>query len=134
MTKSITQQGPSGCAPACVAQILGISYRRAVALFKNGEIKQIYQGFYCREIVTVLKKRGIDAEFRYVNKKIIKKIYRDKTIVYIKRSVKYPQGHYLCRSNNMWMDPWINMPKMNPSKSGFRKKLPGKPVYMILLE
>jgi|SRR3989344_1619346 len=132
MIKSTTQQGPSGCAPACVAQILGIPYMKAVRLFKGGMVKEIYRGFYCREIVAVLKKRGIGSEFKYVNKKIVKKIYKNRTIIYIKRSKKYPQGHFLCRSNGMWMDPWINMPKMNPAKSGFRRKLPGKPMYVVL--
>lgn len=130
--KSTTQQGPSGCAPAYVAQILGISYRDAVALFKNGEIKEIYQGFYCREIVKALKKNGVNSEFKYINKQNVKRIYKNKSIVYIKRSLKYPQGHFLCRFKGVWMDPWINMPQINPAKSGFRRRLPGKPIYAIL--
>ena len=132
MIKSITQQGPSGCAPACVAQLLGTSYSRAVKLFKSGKAKEIFKGFYCKEIVTVLRKKGFDYNFEYINKRNSKKIYKNGTIVFIKRTEKYPQGHYLIRFNNLWMDPWINMPKMNPAKSGFRKKLPGKSIYAIL--
>jgi len=131
MEKSITQQGPSGCAVACVAQLLNITYDRAISLFKGGRIKEIYLGFYCKEIVTVLRKKGINCNFRYISKENANKIYKNGTIVFIKRTKKYPQGHYLIRSNNSWMDPWINMPRMNPAKSGFRKKLPGKPVYAI---
>lgn len=41
-----------------------------------------------------------------------------------------PFGHYLIRFNNQWIDPWINLPNKN-IKAGFRKRLPGKPIYGI---
>ncbi len=117
-----------------MARVLNIPYQKALSLFRNGKRKQILRGFYCREIVTALKKAGIKSEWRYITKDIYRRINRDKTIVFIKRSDKYPQGHYLCRIENKWMDPWINMPDITPAKSGFRKHLPGKPIYAIFIK
>ncbi len=131
MIKSITQEAPSGCAVACVAMLLEVPYRKAILLFRNGKSKEIYQGYYCKEIVAVLKKKGVDFRFKYVSKKN-NRIYKNGTIVFIKRTKEYPKGHYLIKTLNGWMDPWINMPKMNPAKSGLRKKLPGEPIYAVL--
>jgi len=64
-------------------------------------------------------------------------MYEDGVIVFIKRSVRYPAGHYLARMNGQWMDPWINFPNdqniknIKNATSGFRKKLPGKPIYAL---
>lgn len=134
MEKSITQGGPSGCAVACVAKILNIPYSKALKLFNNGKVKHIYAGFYCKEIVLVLKKVGIESEWKYITKKLYKRINEQNTIVFIKRSAKYPQGHYLCRVGNKWMDPWINMPNIIPAKSGFLNKLPDKPIYAVFVK
>lgn len=83
-----------------------------------------------------LKNQGIRSEYHYLNKKWRRKIYQNKTIVFIRRSSFYPVGHYLIRYNKFWMDPWINFLKekeVKKAKAGFRKKLPGKPIYGIFL-
>jgi len=128
---TITQEGPSGCGVACTAQVLGVSYKKTLRLFKDGENKHTFSGFYCKEIVKVLTRRGYESWFEYIKKSKLKSIYKDSTIVFIKRSKKYPQGHYLVRVGKYWMDPWFNMPDITPAKSGFRKRLPGKPIYAI---
>jgi hypothetical protein len=46
----------------------------------------------------------------------------------------YPEGHYLVRKGNIWMDSWINFKnnkKVFQAKSGFRKKLPGRAIYLV---
>jgi len=76
-------------------------------------------------------------EYKYIKGKIRKKIYQDNTIVFIKRSKKYPYGHYLSRYKSSWMDPWINSKndrKIKKIKAGFRKRLPGKAIYAIFLK
>jgi hypothetical protein len=82
-----------------------------------------------------LNELGLKYEYKYVNQKINKRLYKDGTIVFIKRCKRYPFGHYLIRHNNKWMDPWINLPfdkDISNAKSGFRKRLPATPIYAIL--
>lgn len=128
--KPIVQEDPLGCGVACMAAVLGVSYQESLNLFKNGQKKAIEIGFFCKEIVVALKKKGLVYEYRYIKGKLRKKIYKQGTIVFLRRSKKYPSGHYLCRINNKWMDPWINFPNGN-RKAGFRKRLPEKPTYII---
>ena len=129
--KLIVQEDLFGCAPACVACILDLNYSRALRIFKNGKKYVRSMGFFCSEIVEALRKTGREYEYRHINSKIKKRIYLGGTIVFIKRSTRYPVGHYLCRAKNKWMDPWINFPNL-AAKAGFRKRLPGKPIYAIL--
>lgn len=134
--KPVVQEDGFGCGVACTAYILGLSYPQALKLFKNGEQRaKSNTDFYCREIVEILRKRGLNYNHRYVNRKIAKEIYSKGTIVFIKRTKRYPFGHYLCRSENCWMDPWINSPinkDITKARVGFRKRLPSKPIYAIL--
>ena len=130
----VIQKDILGCGIACTAFVLCINYKNALRLFPDGRQKAKQRGFICKEIVRVLKKKDISAHYKYINKKIRKKIYRDNVIVFIKRSKKYPFGHYLVRYKNLWMDPWINFPENKNIKkaiSGFRKRLPGRPIYVI---
>ncbi len=131
MTKfSVKQEDKMGCSVACTAFVLNISYNESLKLFKN-PLSAKTNGFYCREIAQVLKKSGLKTEYKYIKTSTIRKfIYNDFSIVFIKRCKRYPAGHYLVRYKNLWMDPWINFPK-KPIQSGFRKRLPGKAVYII---
>ena len=131
----ITQESPSGCGIACVAFVFGSKYRKTLKFFQRGRQKAKTKGFYCKDLVKVLNSQGGNFEYRYIKSRIRKKIYQDNVIVFIKRSKKYPLGHYLCRYKNLWMDPWINFPKnknIQKAKSGFRKRLPGQPIYAII--
>jgi len=128
----VIQKDSMSCAVACTAFILNISYQSSLKLFRNGKWKVKNKGFLCKEIVNILGNRGFKYEYKYISNKIKRKIYKPNTIVFLKRSGKYPSGHYLSRAdNNLWMDPWINFPDEN-KKAGFRKKLPEKPIYAIL--
>lgn len=76
------------------------------------------------------------AEYHYLNKKWRRKIYQDKTIVFIRRSSLYPDGHYLIRGKKFWMDPWINFLKekdVKKARAGWRRRLLGKPIYGVFL-
>lgn len=128
--KIIVQKDSFGCGVACVANILSIEYDEALKLFINGKDKALKNGFYCKEIINVFKLKNINYKYKYINQKIKRKIYTEKVIVFIKRSKKYPAGHFLCRINKLWFDSWINFPEKN-KKSGVRKRLPGKPIYLI---
>ena len=126
----VVQEDPLGCGIACVAAVLMVSYQESLDLFDDGQRKAKEVGFFCKEIVMALKKRGLEYEYKYIKDKLRKRIYKKGTIVFLRRFKKYSSGHYLCRLNNKWMDPWINFPNEN-RKAGFRKRLPEKPIYII---
>ena len=129
--RAIKQEDKLGCGIACVAFILKIKYEDTRDLFADGKRRANEEAnFYCREIVRILESRTLSCEYKYLKKRLKHKIYRPNTIVFIKKSEKYPFGHYLCRSKVGWMDPWINIPNKK-IEAGFRKRLPGKPVYYI---
>lgn len=128
---SITQKHGAGCAVACVAYILKISYDAVLKLFSKSH-QVISRGFLCKEIVAALKKGECDYSYSKMinsNKKFLK-IFG--VIVFIARSKKYPIGHFVVRSEDgSWMNPWINFPCIASAESGFQKKLPGKAKWII---
>ncbi len=132
MEKHLVQEHASGCGVAVTAQVANITYKKALGLFHDGEFRAELRGFYCREIIRSLRKKELNYRFFYLTRRNRRKIYKNKAIVYIKKSRKYPQGHYISRSNNLWIDPWINYPSIINTKSGTRRRLPGKPIYVIL--
>jgi len=127
----IVQENSFGCGVACTAFLLKINYAIAIGLFEQGREKADKKGFMCKDIVKVLNEFGLRYTYKHVGSKIKNKIYASGVIVFIRRSKKYPSGHYLARYENKWMDSWINFPKMD-RQAGFRKRLPGQPIYMIL--
>lgn len=132
MTKlPIKQEDKLGCAVACTAFLLSINYQNSLKLFKSGEYRAKNKGFLCKDIIMVLKKAGLKYEYRYIGNKIRRKIYKPNTIVYVRKSKKYPHGHYLARFDNKWMDSWIDFPDKY-IKAGYRKRLPERPIYAIL--
>ncbi len=128
--KPVRQEDILGCAVACVAFVLNINYGNAIKLFEHGTRKARNKGFFCKDIILALKIASLRYEYKYIKSRLRRTIYNSYTIVYIKKSKKYPLGHYVVRFNNKWMDPWINFPDAN-IQAGFRKRLPGKPIYAI---
>lgn len=128
--KPIKQEDQLGCAVACVAFTLNVSYKNSLMLVRQGKRKAKNTGFLCKDIVKTLRKWGLNYKYNYIKDKIKNKIYQSGTIVFLRRSKKYPAGHYVCRVNKKWMDPWINFPDTK-IEAGFRKKLPEKPIYLI---
>jgi len=127
--KLIAQEDSMGCAIACVAGLLGISYEDALKIFGLGEAPSC--GIYCRNITSKLKNKGLNYSYGKVINKTKKYLNVSGTIVFIRRSEEYPYGHYLLRTEEGWMDPWINTPKINPAKAGIRKDLPGEAQWII---
>jgi hypothetical protein len=127
----VTQEHGTGCAVACVAYVLKITYVQALKLF-SVPAQAWGRGFYCREIIEALNKGGKRYAYSKINTTQRAKFKDAETIVYIGRSEKYPLGHYLVRTElSEWMNPWINFPSIAPAKSAFEKRLPGKPTYEI---
>ena len=129
--KPVKQKDFLGCAVACVAFIVQADYEQSLLLFKNGRKKASAAGFICREIVTALNLAGLMFEYKYIKGKNRNRMYRANTIVFLRRSKRYPKGHFLVRSKNKkWMDPWINFPN-EEIEAGCRNRLPEKPIYAV---
>lgn len=130
--RPVRQEDPLGCGIACVAYVTGISYDTAKARYFKNKRSAATSGYLCRDIVAALSLAGGEHAYNYVKGR---KRFAHGTIVFIKRSARYPSGHYLVKSVSGWMDPWINFnaknPEVNGSKAGFRRRLPGKPIYFI---
>jgi len=134
MKSSVCQRDNFGCGIACLAFITDRPYEKIAEGLDKEKAKT--EGFSCWELVAYLKSLGYRAEYHYLNQKWRKKIYQEKTIVFLKRSKKFPFGHYLVRYHTLWMDPWIDFPKeknLEKAKAGFKKRLPGKPIYGIFV-
>ena len=134
MKSPVCQRDNFGCGIACLAFITGRSYEKIAEELDKEKAKT--EGFSCRELIAYLKSLGYRAEYHYLNQKVAKKIYREKTIVFLKQSKKFPSGHYLTRYHTLWMDPWLNFSKEKSlvlAKAGFKKRLPGKPIYGIFV-
>jgi hypothetical protein len=133
MRSSITQEFDYGCGIACFAFVFQITYRQAA---EQLEIEQANSPrFWIKDFKAALNSFGKVYEARYIKPRLRKKIYREGTIVLIRRSKHYPCGHYLVRHANCWMDPWINLPLDNNighARSGYRKRLPGSSMYALI--
>lgn len=137
MRSLVSQQYSASCGIACTAFVLGCSEEKALQLFGLTPMEASFRGVFCREIAGVLQTSGRSAHFAYLNSSKRRMIYQDRTIVYIAKSKQYPVGHYLVRWRGQWMDPWINGvsdPVMRRSKAGWRKRLPGRPIYAVFIE
>ncbi len=135
LKKKIKQEDDFGCGVACTAKALNISYIKSLSLFSNGKFRASHNGFLCEGIKIALSKKGKKYDYYYSNNKLRRQIYSNGTIVFIKRSKKYPSGHYLYRDNEKWMDPWINFAENKNIKyaiAGYRNRLPSGAIYTII--
>ncbi len=127
----VKQEDNLGCAVACVAFVLKIKYSDSLDLFIDGK-KRVEKtaNFYCPEIAKILNKNGLNYAWTKLSDKNQKLLLANNSIVFIKKSDKYPYGHFLTKHKGKWMDPWINLPEQN-ILAGFRDKLPNEPTYII---
>lgn len=133
MRYMITQEDDMGCGAACVAFAANKPYKQ-VAIFMGRE-KARTAGFQLRELVDALAKYGLDYRFKHVKPRMKRSIYHEGAIVFIRRSARYPYGHFLIRHNELWADPWINLvvdKNLKHAKSGYRQRLPGKAQWAVL--
>ena len=95
MRQSITQEFDYGCGIACYAFALGISYKEAEKLL--GEEQAMSIRFYVKDLALALNKAGKAYQSKYVKPHIRKLLYKEGSIVLIRRSNIYKTGHYLIR-------------------------------------
>lgn len=133
MRHSITQEDGMGCGVACVAFVAGITYSQAVQKLGKEKAKTI--GFHLKELADVLSVYNFTYKCRHANSTSRSEQLSDGTIVFIRRSRRYPYGHYLVRHEDKWMDPWINLiidSNLARAKSGYRYRLPGQAQWVVL--
>lgn len=133
MKQAVAQEHDFGCGAACVAFVVGVEYREVVA--KLGEEAARTKGFWCKDLKRVLNNYGLEYEVKYMKLNMKKRIYTNGAIVFIKRSQRYPYGHYVTYYNGQWMDSWRNLlldDNIKNAEAGFRRRLPGQPQYALL--
>lgn len=132
MKESITQEFDYGCGIACYAFALGITYREAANQLGDAQAKS--HRFWVKDFRVALNRAGLSYVSQHHKPNNTKQSYVEGAIVLIRRSKNYPAGHYLIRHGEYWMDPWINLPYSKDilkAKSGYRKRLPGRPMYVL---
>jgi len=126
----VTQEHALGCGVACVASLLSLPYKKALAFFDD-PTKAWTTGYHCRDLVSALHVAGRSFRHKYVKNRRDPVLRNLGTIVFTKKSTKYPQGHYLIRAEQGWMNPWSNFPEIAPARSAFVPRLPGVPIYAV---
>jgi hypothetical protein len=130
--RAIVQRHPMGCAVACVAFCLGLTYDETMKLFRVKSNAWL-NGYYCPEITKILNASG-DTVYRWRKVKGVLSIksLAPMSIVFCKPSKHYPHGHFLVKqAENKFMNPWINFPDITPAQAGFQETLPSKISYVI---
>jgi hypothetical protein len=128
--KVVAQEFGMGCAVACVASVTGHTYTQARKLFAKPQ-RESTTGFYCKDIVSALKKAKKHYSFKRYLTQDEKLLRTEGTIVFIGPNKKYPAGHFLARAQNGWMNPWQNCPRIKPVKANIQNRLPGKPQWIV---
>lgn len=133
MKEPVVQKYDFGCAIACLAFVLDITYDDSAKIV--GAKQAGSNRFYVKDLLKTLNDNRLSYESKHIKPKIRSRIYEEGVIVLIRRSRHYPSGHYLIRHKSVWMDPWINLPydkDIINAKAGYRKRLPGNPMYALL--
>jgi len=128
--KAVAQEAPMGCAVACTASLAGLSYKEMRRFYVKGSIKDRTTGFYNKDIVSALAKANIEARGSTA-RTFGKRKMKPGTIVFITRSKKFPEGHFLLKATRGWMNPWLNLSKKGKPIAGFQNRLPGKAEWVI---
>ncbi|MEK6943077.1 MAG: hypothetical protein AABX00_03380 [Nanoarchaeota archaeon] len=128
--KAVTQEHPMGCAVACTASLIGKNYMSTLILFSHPEYAST-RGYYCKEICDALNKANLNYIWKRVTASTMPFLQRNGIIVFVKKSSKYPAGHFLLKTKKGWMNSWINYPSIKPAKAGFQRSLPGNAQWVI---
>ena len=132
MTQSITQRHDMACGLACVSFLTSIPYDVLTGTVKAEQLNS--RGFYCPELVKLLKDGGLNYAWKKLSEEERDGNFTEGSIVFVERSTLLRHGHFLAKSAEGWMDPWINLStdsNLSTAQSGFRSDLPGRAEYLI---
>lgn len=129
----VKQRSEWACGVACVASALGIPYDQAterLEAYKCERIDALPYGLELEPIIQVMQDAGIVLTVETGSRR-----WPLGTIVFLSETRgRYKDGgHYLLRSPDGWMDPWVNYPE-EPRQSAYRERLPyGTSVQVALV-
>lgn len=127
----VAQEHGYGCAVACVAEILGVSYAEALSYFHDGFRKATTEGFYLAEICLVMQAQGWQSYWVAAQPYFVPKQGQLHTIAFLPKGDLYPAGHYVVQDyKDRWSNSYVNFPAW-PAKAGLHKELPLQPEYLI---
>lgn len=132
MKRPIVQEDDFGCGAACVAFIVQEDYETIAV--RLGRQKAKTKGFMCRDLKKELSKYGYEYSVKYAPK-LRTPLEQEGAIVFIRRSLRYPGGHYLAYRDGVWMDPWANFARnddVRQATAGFRRRLPGQAQFALM--
>jgi hypothetical protein len=131
MYELITQEESMGCGIACVASRIGEDYQSTRKLFSDSE-RSLNEGYYCEDLIEALEKKGLKYGFKEIKEGDEGIVNRTGTIVFAKRGDKYPEGHWLLKTEKGWMNSWFNWPsKIKEAVSGYDSEFPGIPEWVV---
>lgn len=121
-----------GCGLACVAFLVGRSYREVHENADNPQNARS-KGYLCSHLVKELQKYGVSYSWKKVSPTPDKpNEISPGSILFIKRSTRYPDGHFVVMTDQgTYMNPWINLPYENDVQAGFQFELEGVIEYVI---
>lgn len=128
---TVVQEHDYGCGVAAVAEVLGVSYAYALALFGPGaDRKAATFGFYLHELTAALRRAGWRSYWLEVQPGSPHWSRMD-AIVFLGKSPQYPAGHYLARRRGgPWSNSWSNFPR-HPRAAALQRTLPAVPAFVI---
>ena len=89
MRESITQEFDYGCGIACFAFALDVTYKQAAN--QLGELQANSTRFWIKDFTAALNNSGKNYVAKHMKPPTVKKIYKEGTIVLIRRSKQYPK-------------------------------------------
>lgn len=117
----VTQEDKWGCGVACIASLLGITYREArdaVEIAKGGRVNARPAGLELHVIAEALRSHGVKVVADWYPSRI-----PNGTIVFVAGGKRYGEaGHYILKTPKGWMDPWYNLRKAR--KAEYRADYP----------
>lgn len=137
MTQYTHQHDINGCGIACLANLLNKDYQTVKKDFEN-KFYKIDRGIKVFDMANYLNDLGKNYKTKFfnTNKEFTQKDFNsfskiEGSITLIRKSNKYPVGHYLLRVKEGWVDSWFNLPSINNVYADVRKTLPEDPWYIV---
>lgn len=132
----VSQEDEWGCGAACVASLLGVSYRKAkklVEIVKEAPIDEGQDrpgpgpGLELHHIAIALHDAGVKVIADWYPAEI-----PDGSIVCIGGDWPYDNDHYILKTPNGWMDPCYDLKKKN-MVARYRKDYPEGTDFLVAL-
>lgn len=139
---AVRQEDDFGCGFACIAYICDMNYQDVKKCTDNAD-KAKTGSYRCKFLADTLnriyKENKIEKiwKTKYVGKTKNPKIPSD-SIVYISKNYKYKYGHYIVKTDQGYMNPFVNVDKVDSdvrlSIAKFERSMCGAPSLIITTE